>query len=74
MSIVAAEFAAGGTDTHIVTVSVNGEPVIAYDVTAGSRSDEDGEATSTKPGDAIVSPGFFCCAMIWRSLRETPAL
>jgi len=40
---VVVDIAAGGTGTHVVAVSVNGEPAVSYDVTAGSRCDEDGD-------------------------------
>jgi hypothetical protein len=39
---VVVDIAAGGAGTHIVTVSVNGGPAESFDVTAGSRCDEDG--------------------------------
>jgi len=40
---VVVDIAAGGTGTHIVTVSVNGDPAASFDVTAGDRTDEDGD-------------------------------
>jgi hypothetical protein len=39
---VVVEIAAGGTGTHVVTVSVNGEPAVSLDVTAGDQVDVDG--------------------------------
>jgi hypothetical protein len=46
----AVEIAAGGTGTHVVTVSVNGGPTQAFDVTAGT--DTEGESSYLAMGSS----------------------